>query len=255
MGSWLHRPCHPVPKRRVGSAVLTVPKPGGGRGCTAPHRPVSLLPPAPRSGQVFLNPSVLPLFHHTHAGKRRAPKLEDPSWVLGAFQHWGGRRRRGRAPTCARTRPQRGTRSCQQHVGVHDALGHAREQTKSLTTGKKKPPPPRPQPPADPSCPPSPCPPSRPGGEAPTVIEEEQHGKSQRGGGQEDEADVAGDHEVPHHQGDLVLVQPVPLQGPRCHGVLASRHAGPSRRRPKLDPPATHPRQSSHEAHADALRP
>lgn len=102
---------------------------------------------------------------------------------------------------------------------------------------------------------PSPCPPSRPGRRTPTVIEEEQHGKSQRGGGQEDEADVAGDHEVAHHQGDLVLVQPVPLQGPRCHGVLASRHAGPSRRGPKLNPPATHPRQSNHQAHADALRP
>lgn len=217
--------------------------------------PLPSLPPAPCCGQIFFKPPILPLFHHAQAGRQRAPKLEDPSWVLGACQHRGGRRRRGRAPARARTRPRRSTRSCQQHVGVHDTFGHARERTDSLTTGQKKSPPPsRPDLLLLLPALPSPCPPSRPGRRTPTVIEEEQHGKSQRGGGQEDEADVAGDHEVAHHQGDLVLVQPVPLQGPRCHGVLASRHAGPSRRGPKLNPPATHPRQSSHQAHADALR-
>lgn len=100
---------------------------------------------------------------------------------------------------------------------------------------------------------PSPAPPTRPG--TPTVVEEEQHSKSQRRGGQEDEADVARDHEIPHHQGDLVLVHPVPLQSPRCHGVLASRHARLSHCGPKLNPPLTHPRQSSHKAHMDPSSP
>jgi len=97
--------------------------------------------------------------------------------------------------------------------------------------------------------PPPLLPPPRPG--TPTVVEEEQHGESQSGGGQEDEADVARDHEIPHHQGDFVLVRPIPLQGPRRHGVLASRHARPSRRGPKLNPPLTHPRHSSRQAHMD----
>lgn len=116
------------------------------RGSSPTRCPPYLLRPA--AGRSFSKPPILPLFHHAQAGRQRAPKLEDPSWVLGACQHRGGRRRRGRAPARARTRPRRSTRSCQQHVGVHDTFGHARERTDSLTTGQKKAPPVSPRPPA-----------------------------------------------------------------------------------------------------------
>lgn len=76
---------------------------------------------------------------------------------------------------------------------------------------------------------PTPSPPLPRRQETPTVIEEEQHGKSQGGGGQKDEANVARDHEVAHHQGDFVLVHAVPLQGPGRYGVLAGRHAAAGR--------------------------
>lgn len=122
------------------------------RGSSPTRCPPYLLRPA--AGRSFSKPPILQLFHHAQAGRQRAPKLEDPSWVLGACQHRGGRRRRGRAPARARTRPRRSTRSCQQHVGVHDTFGHARERTDSLTTGQKKAPPVSPRPPAAPSCPP-----------------------------------------------------------------------------------------------------
>lgn len=55
-----------------------------------------------------------------------------------------------------------------------------------------------------------------------TVVEEEQHGEAQRGGGQQDETYVTGDHKVSHHQGHLVLVHPVPLRVRR--GVMAAGH-------------------------------
>lgn len=211
--------------------------------------PLPSLSPAPCSGQVFFF-STRPFCHFSITHRRgvffpQSWKIPAGCWGLASTGEVEGAE--GEHPPV----PGRG------HSAAPGAASNTWVCTTRLATpgSKKKAPPSRPNLLLLLPALPSPCPPSRPGCRTPTVIEEEQHGKSQRGGGQEDEADVAGDHEVPHHQGDLVLVQPVPLQGPRCHGVLASRHAGPSRRGPKLNPPATHPRQSSHQAHADALRP
>lgn len=57
-----------------------------------------------------------------------------------------------------------------------------------------------------------------------TIVEEQQHSKAQRGGGQQNQTDVAGDHEVAHHQGHLVLVPAVLIQR-RWRGIMAPAHA------------------------------
>lgn len=57
-----------------------------------------------------------------------------------------------------------------------------------------------------------------------TVVEEEEHGKAQRGRGQQDQADVAGDHEVAHHKGHLVLVAALLVSRQR-RGIVAPTHA------------------------------
>lgn len=57
-----------------------------------------------------------------------------------------------------------------------------------------------------------------------TIIEEEEHGKAQRRRGQQDQTDVAGDHEVAHHQRHFVLVPAVPLLRRRW-GIVAPAHA------------------------------
>lgn len=56
-------------------------------------------------------------------------------------------------------------------------------------------------------------------------MEEEENGEAQRGGGQEDQADVAGYHEVTHHQRHFVLVHPAsPVVG-RGWWVPTASHA------------------------------
>lgn len=65
-----------------------------------------------------------------------------------------------------------------------------------------------------------------------TIIEEQQHSEAQSGGGQQNQADVAGDHEVAHHQGHLVLVPAVLIQW-RWRGIMAPAHA-PLQRPPPL---------------------
>lgn len=65
-----------------------------------------------------------------------------------------------------------------------------------------------------------------------TIVEEQQHSKAQRGGGQQNQTDVAGDHEVAHHQGHLVLVPAVLIQR-RWRGIMAPTHA-PLQRPPPL---------------------
>lgn len=57
-----------------------------------------------------------------------------------------------------------------------------------------------------------------------TVVEEQEHGEAQRRCGQQDQADVAWDHEVAHDQGHLVLVPAVLLLG-RWRGIVAPAHA------------------------------
>lgn len=57
-----------------------------------------------------------------------------------------------------------------------------------------------------------------------TIVEEQQHSKAQRGGGQQNQTDVAGDHEVAHHQGHLVLVPAVLIQR-WWRGIMAPAHA------------------------------
>lgn len=57
-----------------------------------------------------------------------------------------------------------------------------------------------------------------------TVVEEQEHGEAQRGCGQQDQTDVAGDHEVAHHQGHLVLVPAVLLRW-LWRGIVAPAHA------------------------------
>lgn len=65
-----------------------------------------------------------------------------------------------------------------------------------------------------------------------TVIEEQEHGEAQCRCGQQDQTDVAGDHEVAHHQGHFVLVPAVPLRW-RWRGIVAPAHA-PLQRPPPL---------------------
>lgn len=65
-----------------------------------------------------------------------------------------------------------------------------------------------------------------------TVVEEQQHSEAQSGRGQQNQADVAGDHEVAHHQGHLVLVPTVLVQR-RRRGIVAPAHA-PLQRPPPL---------------------
>lgn len=57
-----------------------------------------------------------------------------------------------------------------------------------------------------------------------TIVEEQQHSEAQSGGGQQNQTDVAGDHEVAHHQGHLVLVPAVLIQW-RWRGIMAPAHA------------------------------
>lgn len=57
-----------------------------------------------------------------------------------------------------------------------------------------------------------------------TVVEEQEHGKPQCRRGQQDQADVAGDHEVAHHQRHLVLIPAVPLWR-RWRGIVAPTHS------------------------------
>lgn len=66
-----------------------------------------------------------------------------------------------------------------------------------------------------------------------TVVEEQQHREAQGGRGQQNQADVAGDHEVAHHQGHLVLVPTVLVQRRRRRGIVAPAHA-PLQRPPPL---------------------
>lgn len=65
-----------------------------------------------------------------------------------------------------------------------------------------------------------------------TVVEEQEHGEAQCGCGQQDQTDVAGDHEVAHDQGHLVLVPAVLLRRGR-RGIVAPAHA-PLQRPPPL---------------------
>lgn len=65
-----------------------------------------------------------------------------------------------------------------------------------------------------------------------TVVEEEEHSEAQRRRSQQDQTDVAGDHEVAHHQRDLVLVPALPLLR-RRRGIVAPAHA-PLQRPPPL---------------------
>lgn len=65
-----------------------------------------------------------------------------------------------------------------------------------------------------------------------TVVEEQQHSEAQSGCGQQNQTDVAGDHEVAHHQGHLVLVPALLLQR-RWRGIMAPAHA-PLQRPPPL---------------------
>lgn len=57
-----------------------------------------------------------------------------------------------------------------------------------------------------------------------TVVEEQEHGEPQCRRGQQDQTDVAGDHEVSHHQGHLVLVPAVLLRW-WWRGIVAPTHA------------------------------
>lgn len=65
-----------------------------------------------------------------------------------------------------------------------------------------------------------------------TVVEEQQHSEAQGGCGQQNQTDVAGDHEVAHHQGHLVLVPALLIQR-RWRGIMAPAHA-PLQRPPPL---------------------
>ena len=65
-----------------------------------------------------------------------------------------------------------------------------------------------------------------------TVVEEQEHGEAQRGRGQQDQTDVAWDHEVAHNQGHLMLVSAVLLLW-RRRGIVAPAHA-PLQRPPPL---------------------
>lgn len=65
-----------------------------------------------------------------------------------------------------------------------------------------------------------------------TVVEEQQHREAQSGCGQQNQTDVAGDHEVAHHQGHLVLVPALLIQR-RWRGIMAPAHA-PLQRPPPL---------------------
>lgn len=65
-----------------------------------------------------------------------------------------------------------------------------------------------------------------------TVVEEQEHRESQCRCGQQDQTDVAGYHEVPHHQGHLVLVPAVVVLR-RRRRIVAPAHA-PLQRPPPL---------------------
>lgn len=65
-----------------------------------------------------------------------------------------------------------------------------------------------------------------------TVVEKQQHSEAQGGCGQQNQTDVAGDHEVAHHQGHLVLVAALLIQR-RWRGIMAPAHA-PLQRPPPL---------------------
>lgn len=65
-----------------------------------------------------------------------------------------------------------------------------------------------------------------------TVVEEQQDSEAQRRCGQQNQTDVAGDHEVAHHQRHLVLVPALLIQR-RWRGIMAPAHA-PLQRAPPL---------------------
>lgn len=65
-----------------------------------------------------------------------------------------------------------------------------------------------------------------------TVIEEQQHSEAKSRRGQQDQADVAGDHKVTDHQRYFVLVPALPLRRWR-RGIVAPAHA-PLQRPPPL---------------------